>query len=102
MRPFWGQAAIRLQGFMAVCDEAGVTLAFASLETWKGREQRRKGLFFSFVLAFICLSFPWGKAQCGISGSFFCLQEIPVKRSEDFIYVRCFCILSPNHLGEKE
>lgn len=76
-------------------------LTSVSFGTWKSRGRRGEGWVFLLVGFYLSLLSP-EKAQHGVSGCFFCLQEILVKRSEDFIHVRCFCILSPNHLGEKE
>lgn len=84
VRRFWGQAAIRLQGFMAVHDEAGVMLAFASLETWKGRGQRRKGLFFFLRFGFYLSLLSLGKSAVWYFWLFFLSSRNPCETIRRF------------------
>lgn len=72
------------------------------LKLGRAGDRGGKDCFFPSIWLLFVSSFPGEKHSVVFLAVFFCLQEIPVKRSEDFIYVRCFCILSPNHLGEKE
>lgn len=77
-----------------------------SLESWDGRgRSREKGwvFFFKSCLGF-CLPgfFPRGECPTHYFRLVFAFEKFLWNSQTVWGCVRCFCILNPNHLGEKE
>lgn len=71
---------------------------------WQGKKLEKRLWFFSnLVQAFVCLGFfPHGDCPARYFRLVFTFEKFLWNNQMIWGCVRCFCILSPNHLGEKE